>query len=466
MPKTLPQPPATSHPLPDFMMKSAIVFLICAIGAAGAVASETNSVNTLTLAEAQSLALKNHPQVAAANYRALAAEEAVKESRSAFFPQANLYGSAVGADSQQTRIEAGGLNNPSVFDRFAGGVGLSQLITDFGKTANLTASSRFQAQAENQNANATREQVLLSVDVNYFAALQAQAVTKVAQQTFDTSQLLLDRVAMQASNKLKSELDVSFANVSLEEARLLLQKAENDSDAAQASLSTALGYGQFHRFNLVEEPLPISGDTNDVEGLIETALRQRPEIMALTDERDAALRFARAQGDSRLPTVSAVGVAGASPIHDDRLPDDYAAGGLQFSMPLFAGGLYLAREHEAQLRAQANAELLRSLEDNVIRDVRIAWLNLNNARVRLHTTDQLVNHARQAFELAQARYQVGSSSIIELSQAQLALTSAQIAQTNERYDVLMQEANLNFQTGALSAPSPSLNHSQKPNKHS
>lgn len=416
-----------------------------------ALAAPTNALQTLTLSEAHELALKNHPQIAAANYRALAAQEVVTETRAGFFPQANLYGTAVGADEKDARIEAGGLNNPSVFNRAAGGLGVSQLLTDFGHTANLTASSKFQAQAENQNANATREQVLLNVDVGYFGTLQAQAVMNVARQTVETRQYLFDQVSALASNKIKSELDVSFAKVQLGEGQLLLQRAQNDFDASQAALSTALGFREYHPFNLIETSPPVLGNTNDISSLVDTAMQYRPEILALMNERDASQRFARAQRDARLGTVAAVGAAGASPIHDDRLPDNYAVGGIQLSLPIFAGGLYTARQHEAELRARADAELLRSLEDNIIRDVRIAWLNLNNARERLRTTEDLVNEANQAFELAQARYKVGSSSIVELSQAQLQLTSAQIDETTARYDVLVQEANLNYQIGGLSA---------------
>jgi outer membrane protein len=296
--------------------------------------------------------------------------------------------------------------------------------------------------------------------------LQAQAVINVAQQTLDTRQLLLDRVTVLASNKIKSELDVSFARVAFEEGQLLLQRAQNNFEASLASLSAGLGYRDFRRFKLVEEPLPILGDTNNVSALIDAALRDRPEIMALTNQREAASRFARAQKDSRLPTVSAVGVAGASPVHDNRLPDNYAAGGLQLSLPVFAGGLYAARQHEAELRAQADAELLRSLEDNVIRDVRIAWLNLNNSRERLRTSEQLVRHATEAFELEQARYNAGSSSIVELSQAQLELTSAQIAATSARYDVLIQEANVNYQIGGSAAAAEPASSFPKQTNHS
>jgi len=195
--------------------------------------------------------------------------------------------------------------------------------------------------------------------------------------------------------------------------------------------------------------MPVLADTNDVSGLIGTALQNRPELLSLRNEHEAAVHLARSQRDARFPVVAAVGTFGDSPTHDSRLPDNYAAGGIQLSLPLFAGGLYLARQHEAELRAEAADELLRTAEDNIVRDVRIAWLNLNTAQERLRTTVQLLNHATEAFNLAQARYQVGSSSIVELSQAQLELTSAQIANTNARYDVLIQKANLNYQTGMI-----------------
>lgn len=433
------------------MKKFFPTFLGILIVATPAIALDTNALETLTLEQAHALALKNHPEVAAANYRALAAEEVIKESRAAYLPQVNLVGTAAGADSRETRIEAGGLNNPSVFNRAAGGLMASQLLTDFGHTVNLIASSRLQAQAQMQNANATREQVLLNVDVSYFATLQAQALISVARATVDTRHTLLDKISLMASNKLKSELDVNFASVQLSQGLLLLQRASNDFNASLASLSTALGYREFHRFNLVEEAQKVMGNTNDISSLIDTALRYRPEIQALQDSRDAATRFARAQRDARLPTVAAVGAAGGSPAHDERMPDNYAAGGILLNVPIFAGGLYVARQREAELRADNDSELLRSLEDNVIRDVRIAWLNLNTARERLQTSEQLVNEAQQAFELAQAQYNVGTSSIVELSQAQLELTSAQIEEANARYDVLVQEANLNYQIGGLSS---------------
>ena len=118
---------------------------------------------------------------------------------------------------------------------------------------------------------------------------------------------------------------------------------------------------------------------------------------------------------------------GLIPVHDAHLEDNYGAAGVNFSLPIFDGLLFSAREKEARLRAQAALETVRDAENNVIRDVRIAVLNLNYAAQKLDLTARLLASANEAFDLAQARYNVGSSSIVELSQALLNKTEAEIA---------------------------------------
>src|SRR5215467_296309 len=226
----------------------------------------------LTLAEAHAIALQNHPGIAAAGLRAQAEHEVYVQARAGLLPQVSLYGSAVHAGSDNTRIMAGSLNNPSVFSRTAVGAGLSQLITDFGHTTNLAASSKLQASAAEHTATATREQVLLEVDRAYFATLRAQGIAEVAKQTLDTRQLLLERVSVLAENKLKSELDVSFAQVGLEDARLLQQKAQNDVDSAMAALATVLGYRDQCLFSLADEKSVPVPQESEVGPLIEQAL--------------------------------------------------------------------------------------------------------------------------------------------------------------------------------------------------
>jgi len=425
-----------------------VLSLAIAWGAAF-LASAEDPAARLTLQQAHETALHNHPRISMADLRALAARQVVREARSGFFPYLSANVLAVGTARDDTRLAAiGGLNNPSIFERNAEGVSISQLITDFGRTSNLSGSAKSRAQAEESNVQATREQILLEVDAAFFAALQASSVARVAEQTVATRQSFLDQVTALASNKLRSELDVSFARVNVEEARLLLSKAQNDLQSSFAQLSALLGQRQAGNYRLVEEAMPGPVSTN-ASDLVQQALQSRPDLLRARHERDAAFQFARAERALRYPTVSATGSAGVVPIHDPQLPDNYAAAGVSMSIPLFAGGLYSARQKEAELRARSLEAGLADAENNAARDVRVAWLNAQNAYDRLSITRALVENATRSFELAQARYNNGASSIVELNQAQLNQISAEIAYANTKYEYLLRRSALDFEVGVL-----------------
>jgi outer membrane protein len=435
--------------LDQFMTKALFRNVIAISLGAACWAAKGQDSPPLSLQEAHQMALRNHPLIKVADLRALAAQQITRQVRSGFFPALSGNVVAVGTAGANTRLAAiGGLNNPSIFDRNAEGLVLTQLITDFGRTANLTGSAKLRARAEEDNAQATREQILIGVDAAFYAALQAQAVARVGEQTVATRQLFLEQVSALATNQLRSELDVSFARVNLEEGKLLLSKARSDLQAAFSQLSTLMGQREARNYHLAEEPLPPELSTN-VSQLVEQALGSRPELLALRHNQEATLKFSKAEKALRYPAIAAVGSAGVLPIHDSALPDNYAAAGLTLNLPLFAGGLYFARQKEAELRAQAAEETLRDEENNVIRDVRIASLNAQNAFERLAITRQLLENASRSFDLAQARYNNNVSSIVELNQAQLNKISAEIAVAETKYEYLLQRSALNYQTGAL-----------------
>jgi outer membrane protein len=423
-------------------------FLIVGILFAGVAATPclAQAPQKLTLGEAEALAVKNHPLVQSAQLRAEAAKEVVTEVRSAYFPSASANLTGV-ESSASSRIAAGGLNNPVIFTRYSNGLTVNQLLTDFGRTHNLSKSAQSRAEAQSQNAAATRADILLQVDRDYYRAQQAQTVLRVAQETVKSRQLVSDQATALEKNKLKSSLDVSFANVNLQEAKLLVVQAQNEMEAAFADLSAALGYPQQHTFELEEQSLP-AAPSADAAPLIEEALQQRPELLGQRSTRDSARFFARAESDLRLPTISAAGSAGLTPVfQDNQLKDHYAAAGFNVNIPIFNGRLFGARKAEADLQAQAADQDVRALEDQISHDVRTAWLNANTAYQRLDLTEQLFREASMALNLAQARYKLGLSSIVELSQAQLFQTEAEIQQASAKYDYQIQDAMLNYEIG-------------------
>jgi outer membrane protein len=401
----------------------------------------------LTLQDAEKMAIANHPRVQASSYLAAVAKAQVTEAKSDYYPHA--FGNATGAMAENdSRVAAGALNNPIIYDRFADGVTVNQLVTDFGRTHQLVKSAKLHAQAQDENVVTSRADVLIGADTAYYNALKAQAVLAVAEQTVKTRQLVSDQVTALEQNKLRSGLDVTFANVNLAQAKLLLVQAQNDLQASFAELSDALGLQDQRLFHLVEQPTPAAPPA-DVTPLLVEALKDRPEIVSQHLDLSAAQSYATAERDLWLPTISATGVAGLTPFHEDTLAPRYAAGGFNVNIPIFNGRQFNALHAEAKAQAGAKEQNLRDLENGIARDVRKAWLNAQSGYQRLGLTQQLLDQANQALDLAQQRYKLGLSSIIELSQAQLNQTQAEIAQASAKYDYEAELSTLNFQIGAM-----------------
>jgi outer membrane protein len=401
----------------------------------------------LTLAQAEATALRNNPQITIGKLRALEAQQYVREQRSALLPTAYL--SLTGVDSEAgSRIAAGGLNNPVLFTRAAAGATVGQLLTDFGHTTNLVSSSQFQAKAEDKNAQATAADITLAVDRAFYNVLETRELVKVAEETIKSRQALVDRVGALAQAKLRSDLDLSFANVDLSRARLLLLESQNNYQASLSVLAALLGYPDQQSFDVVESGEQITPPTPDVQPLIAQALQQRPEVAALQFQVESAQKNASAEHDLWRPTVSALGVAGIAPVRDPQIRNWYGAVGVNINIPVFNGFLYNARGKVADLQTEAARQKLRDLRNNVARDVRISWQDANQAFARLTVTQQFREQANLALDLAQQRYNLGLSSIAEFSQAELGKTEADITDTDARFRYRLSQIALAYTVGA------------------
>jgi outer membrane protein len=431
-------------------MRNSALFIGLALCAGQVVFCQTPPPK-LTLKDAEALALKNHPQVLAAQHEVGYANEQVIETRSAYYPNvgANITGSTA---NNGGRIGAGYLTDSRMFNRFGQGITLSQLVTDVGRTPNLVASSRLNAQATDQNYLATRYNVLLQVNRGYFDTLHAQAVVRVAEETVAARQLLLDQISSLAKNNLRSQLDVSFADVNVSEAKLLLLHAQDAVQEGYAELSRALGSDQMINYQLVDEPLPSSPPAT-VDTLLTQAMANRPELAGLRYSRDSAYKFAEAEKDLSRPSVSLVGVAGYIPyiaqLTSQRIPGEYAGAAVNVQIPVFNGHLFSARREAARYRALEADQNLRNEQEHVVRDVRVAWASAITAFQRIDVTAQFLRQAGLALDLARGRYNLGLSSIVELTQAQLNLTQAEIENLSAKYDYESQYAVFQYSLGLL-----------------
>ena len=287
----------------------------------------------------------------------------------------------------------------------------------------------------------------MAVDQAFYNALETRALLQVAQQTVQARQLTVDKVSALTQAKLKSDLDLSFANVDLARAKLLQLEARNNAEASLAVLSAILGYPDQQNFDLVESSREPQQPEPDVTPLIVAAMQHRPEVLALQDQLEAAEKFGHAEHDLWKPTVSALGVVGVAPVRNENLPNWYGAVGVNVNIPVFNGFLHNARAQTADLQTEVARQKLMDEQNNLARDVRISWQDSQRAYERLGVSKQLREQANLGLNLAQSRYNLGLGSIVELGQAELQKTEADIADTDAQYQYCLTRLILAYTMG-------------------
>lgn len=423
--------------------------LICTIGQAIAqVPKDNSSASVLTLAQAEALATANQPRMLAAQLRARAATARIREARSAYFPNATFNATGVRAIDTGTSTAAGALTTSALSDRFAYGGQLTQLVTDFGRTSALVGSSRATAQAQEDLATLTRAQVRLNVREAYYQVLGAEAVLRAAQAAQANRSLVARQLGALAQSELRSTVDVNFAEVLASEADLAVVRAQSEVAQQRAHLATALGSTQTVLATLTDPALP-SPLPMDPDSLQVTAQTQRADLSAAEAQQQAARQFALAEKRLRYPTLGLGGAAGQIPFHDHTLQDDYAAAGFNLSIPIFNGGLFTARRTEAEAEASARVSDVNEVHLEITEQVRNSWQRANEALRSLDVTARLVAQSKEALRLAQARYDAGLGSIVELNEAQVNETSAEISAADANYTYLSRRAELDFSAGLL-----------------
>ena len=425
--------------------------LVTAFSTHGIACAEASSspTATLTLAEAETQALANQPRLLAAQLRARGSAERIREARSGYLPLVAFNATGVRVADTGTATAVGFLTTSSISDRFAYGGNLTQLVTDFGRTSALVGSARASADAQSDVATLTRAQMRLNVREAYYQVLGAEAVLRAARGALGNRALISRQLSALAASELKSTLDVNFAKVLESEAELAVVRAESVVAEQRAHLATVMGL-----------PRPVSAALADVtatpealpaapDDLLARGQTQRADLSAAQAEQKASAEFALSEKKLSYPNLNVLGAAGQIPFHDHTLHDNYAAAGFNLNIPIFNGGAYQARQAEAQLEASAKARDVDDLRLQVSEQIRDSWYRANEAYRSLDVTERLVAESKEALRLAQDRYDAGLGSIVELNEAQLNETSAEISAADAIYTYLTRRAQLDFAAGLL-----------------
>lgn len=405
-----------------------IGLVLCLVSHARA-QSEATSEMSLSLQEALDIALAQHPTLRMGQTEMEAARQRVRQKMTDYLPRGvytyRYTRQQIPLTTAVGGIEVeGGLRQRTISQTFnfnSADFSLSQLLFDFGRTLDSIRSAAASAEASLFDLETTRQTVIFNTKRAYYGVLSAQRLLQVAEETVRQNQQHLDEARARFKVGIAPRFDVTQSQVQLSNAELNLVTARNDVDLAHETLRTAMGVTRPLTFTLVDA-LDHRAVIFDGEALLTRAYTNRPELHSLRAQRKAAAEHVSSLRKHYLPSVSGDvqynWTGRAYPLQEGWL------WGVRLTVPLFDDILTTFQVGEAR----ADLQNLEAQEDNlrqqIALEVRQSFLSLRQAAERIRVSEQALVQARENLGLAEGRYSTGLGNIIELTGAQVLLTSA------------------------------------------
>lgn len=406
----------------------------------------------LALQQAIQTALEKHPALQSAEFAVQGAEARFKQAKAPYYPQVG--GAAIQTNgalrSNAFLRPSGSLIQPNQSDMTVG-LTASQLVYDFGQTESRVDAQRSDKARVEKDAMTRRAEVVVGVEGAYFTVLKRKRLVEIAEQTFRERDVIKQQVDVLYRNQLKSKLDLGLVQVQLSDAEFLVIRARNDLVAAFADLNNAMGIEGPAAYSLEEIPVTVE-PPRTLDGLVMEAMDRRPELLALKERIQTAEHRIKAANATNYPTLQVVGGAGDTE-HISNRPNLQEGGwwgvGGVVSVPIFTGFLIQNQVAEATAQQREVQAVYRAVAQNVQLQVRDSFLDVVTLIPQVRVAEEQVKIAREALSLASQRYRLGLSSIVEVTQSEVAVATAEIRLAETQYDAKIAEARLRYAVGGI-----------------
>jgi outer membrane protein len=400
-------------------------------------------LRVLTLNQCIDIALKNNPTIRASMFGVDVNQSRVGEARSGYYPQVSASGSYARVHPQPNTVI---FNTPAEFDQYLTGFSLNQTILDFGKISQQVDISKYNLESSRSDLNTTQDTITLSVKQAYYGVLQARRNRDVAADVLKQFQLHLDQAKGFYDVGTKARIDVIKAEVDLSNAKLSLINAENALKIAWVTLSNVMGTTDVPEY-AIEDNLSFQKYAITSEEAMARAFENRSDLKSIVAKRQAAeanISFAQSGYYPVLSGFANYNWAGQT----TSSLDHYWNYGVQLTVPLFSG--FLTQQQAAE--AKSNLYILKANEDSlrqqVLLDVRQAYLNLQAAEASIATAELAAAQAKENLDLANGRYAAGVGSPIEVSDAFATYVAAQANYTGALSNYKIAQATIEKSMGA------------------
>ncbi len=405
------------------------------------------AVRQLTLSIAITQALKNQPTLRQAKAQTHAAEGRVVQARSGYLPQVTgtaLYERSTGNFQPRpgSYSPSSGISLNPTYNYYNLSVTASQLIYDFGQTSEHWSSAESAVDASLASEDATRLQTVMNVQSAFYQAWAERALVKVAEDTLDDQIRHLEQIDASVKVGVQPEIGLATARASVANARLQLINTQNAYEVAKDQLNAAMGLMTNTNYEVAdEEAAAVEAEDGPIEPLVTRALQARPDIVSLERQRDAQNKTIRSLHGAYGPSLAAVAAGSEAGIHlNNIVPNWYV--GATLTWPILQGGLTNGQIREAEGNLEVVDAQLAALRLQIRTQVDQARLAVKAAKSSIGAADDALTNARLQLKLAEVRYATGVGSVIELTDAQVAYTSARAQVIQAHFNLSNSRAQL------------------------
>jgi outer membrane protein TolC len=388
----------------------------------------------LSLNDVVQIALQTQPQIQARLFDYAAARFRVDQAISPLLPQ--LSASWI-ASRDRTASAFSGTRQDAFVTNTTAQVSLSQLLFDFGKTLAATDVAKRLAEVAKEDIEVQRDLIVLAVKEAYFNLLFGKRLIRVNQQALDRADLNLRSARGFYEVGTRPKSDVTRAEVDVANARLELIRARNAERLARVALNTGMGI-PVDTPTEIEDILTYQPFTVDHAQLLAEARHGRAEYRQAKLQVEKEEASVRQEFRNFFPDITGNAFVGGT---TTELREIWELG-VALNWNIFDGGNKIARYREARARLESVQASVRATELQIWQEVEQASLNLRETEERIQAAGKAVESAQENFRLAQGRFDAGVGTIIELTDAQLALTQAQSTEAQALSDYRIAIARL------------------------
>jgi outer membrane protein len=407
----------------------------------------------LTLDDALKMAETLQPTLRQARANTLAAVARGDEARAPLLPQVNAF-AGYERQTANSLLPPGTLPgsgqglvtqtvNFNTYDYWGlNGVTVSQLLWDFNFTLGHWRSTVATAEAQEATERATRLQAILTIRTSYFTARANKALVGVAQETLGDQELHLKQVDGFVRAGTHPDIDLATARAAVANARVALINAKNAYSVSRAQLNQAIGVEGPTDYDVVDEAFPeVKDEDNPLDALLPEAYAARPEIDSLDKQLESTRYQLSSVKGGYWPAINATTSAYYRGLKfDDQVPNWNAQ--LNFTWTIFGGLLTPAQVREQEANLDSLGAQLDGQRQAVRFQVDQARMAVSAAKSALESADEALFNVREQLRLANGRYKTGVGNIIELTDAQVAVTSAAAQRVQAEYNIATARAQL------------------------